>query len=124
MGKKGGSSKPGGASKPSTNSATTGIDDSYIVFTNSKGKTKAEKAAENAAKEEPGPAAAANDPSVDTVKKPTAKQLVGGASWTGKLPVNILAEHCQKQKWEKPEYTMVWLRKPILLCPLTWPRYG
>lgn len=40
-------------------------------------------------------------------KKPTAKQLIGGASWTGKLPVNLLSEHCQKQKWEKPEYTMV-----------------
>lgn len=40
-------------------------------------------------------------------KKPTVKQLIGGASWTGKLPVNLLSEHCQKQKWEKPEYTMV-----------------
>ncbi|RAO70768.1 uncharacterized protein BHQ10_006780 [Talaromyces amestolkiae] len=39
-------------------------------------------------------------------KKPTVKQLIGGASWTGKLPVNLLSEHCQKQKWEKPEYTM------------------
>jgi hypothetical protein len=41
-------------------------------------------------------------------KKPTVKQIIGGASWTGKLPVNLLSEHCQKQKWEKPEYTMVW----------------
>jgi hypothetical protein len=40
-------------------------------------------------------------------KKPTVKQLIGGASWTGKLPVNLLSEHCQKQKWEKPEYIMV-----------------
>ncbi|OKL57819.1 hypothetical protein UA08_07006 [Talaromyces atroroseus] len=39
-------------------------------------------------------------------KKPTVKQVIGGASWTGKLPVNLLSEHCQKQKWEKPEYTM------------------
>ncbi|EED12889.1 DEAD/DEAH box helicase, putative [Talaromyces stipitatus ATCC 10500] len=39
-------------------------------------------------------------------KKPTVKQIIGGASWTGKLPVNLLSEHCQKQKWEKPEYTM------------------
>ncbi|QGA14617.1 hypothetical protein EYB26_002273 [Talaromyces marneffei] len=39
-------------------------------------------------------------------KKPTVKQLIGGASWTGKLPVNLLSEHCQKQKWEKPEYIM------------------
>lgn len=43
----------------------------------------------------------------DTPKKPTVKELIGGSSWTGKLPVNLLSEHCQKQKWEKPEYTMV-----------------
>jgi hypothetical protein len=40
-------------------------------------------------------------------KKPSVKEVIGGASWTGKLPVNMLAEHCQKQKWEKPEYSMV-----------------
>jgi hypothetical protein len=40
-------------------------------------------------------------------KKPTARTLIGGASWTGKLPTSILSEHCQKQRWEKPEYTMV-----------------
>ncbi|RJE20613.1 DEAD DEAH box helicase [Aspergillus sclerotialis] len=40
-------------------------------------------------------------------KKPSVKEMIGGASWTGKLPVNMLSEHCQKQKWEKPEYTMV-----------------
>lgn len=38
--------------------------------------------------------------------KPTAKQIIGGASWTGKLPVNLLNEHCQKQQWEKPDYDM------------------
>ena len=36
--------------------------------------------------------------------KPTVKQLIGGASWTGKLPVNLLSEYCQKQKWDKPVY--------------------
>ncbi|KAK2590516.1 putative ATP-dependent RNA helicase ucp12 [Conoideocrella luteorostrata] len=36
--------------------------------------------------------------------KPTVKQLIGGSSWTGKLPVNLLSEYCQKQKWEKPDY--------------------
>ncbi|KAJ5803232.1 uncharacterized protein N7503_005682 [Penicillium pulvis] len=40
-------------------------------------------------------------------KKPTVKEVIGGASWTGKLPVNMLSEHCQKQKWEKPEYSMI-----------------
>lgn len=38
--------------------------------------------------------------------KPTVKQIIGGASWTGKLPVNLLSEHCQRQKWEKPDYSM------------------
>ncbi|KAL6239719.1 hypothetical protein BDW75DRAFT_102140 [Aspergillus navahoensis] len=42
----------------------------------------------------------------DEQKKPTVKQVIGGASWTGKLPVNLMSEHCQKHKWEKPEYTM------------------
>ncbi|KAH6892142.1 P-loop containing nucleoside triphosphate hydrolase protein [Thelonectria olida] len=36
--------------------------------------------------------------------KPTVKQLIGGSSWTGKLPVNLLSEYCQKQRWEKPDY--------------------
>lgn len=36
--------------------------------------------------------------------KPTVKQIIGGSSWTGKLPVNLLSEYCQKQKWERPEY--------------------
>lgn len=36
--------------------------------------------------------------------KPTVKQIIGGFSWTGKLPVNLLSEYCQKQRWEKPDY--------------------
>lgn len=36
--------------------------------------------------------------------KPTVKQLIGGSSWTGKLPVNLLSELCQKQKWDRPDY--------------------
>ncbi|PHH67675.1 hypothetical protein CDD82_1226 [Ophiocordyceps australis] len=36
--------------------------------------------------------------------KATVKQIIGGSSWTGKLPVNLLSEYCQKQRWEKPEY--------------------
>lgn len=36
--------------------------------------------------------------------KPTVKQLIGGSSWTGKLPVNLLSEYCQKQKWDRPDY--------------------
>lgn len=31
---------------------------------------------------------------------PTVKQIIGGPSWTGKLPVNLLSEHCQKNGWD------------------------
>lgn len=62
-------------------------------------KAAAEKTAAEAAKK--------TQPPPDEQKKPSVKQVIGGASWTGKLPVNMLSEHCQKQKWEKPEYTMV-----------------
>ncbi|KAE8146345.1 P-loop containing nucleoside triphosphate hydrolase protein [Aspergillus avenaceus] len=60
-------------------------------------KAAAEKSAEAAKK---------TQPPADEQKKPSVKEVIGGASWTGKLPVNMLSEHCQKQKWEKPEYTM------------------
>lgn len=43
--------------------------------------------------------------------KPTVKQIIGGASWTGKLPVNLLSEHCQKQKWDRPDYHTVSYRR-------------
>lgn len=62
------------------------------------GTKQAKAAAEKAAEKKP----VAEEP-----KKPTVKEVIGGASWTGKLPVNMLSEHCQKQKWEKPEYSMV-----------------
>ncbi|TVY38975.1 putative ATP-dependent RNA helicase [Lachnellula occidentalis] len=92
----------GGAKKPSP--ATTTGDDSFIVFSNSDKEPKPKKppadgAAESSALD--GPALAGEAP-----KRPDVKKLIGGASWTGKLPVNMLQEHCQKQKWEKPEYTM------------------
>ncbi|KAJ5690587.1 hypothetical protein N7462_004979 [Penicillium macrosclerotiorum] len=63
------------------------------------GTKQAKAAAEKAAEKKP---AATEEP-----KKPTVKEMIGGASWTGKLPVNMLSEHCQKQKWEKPEYSMM-----------------
>ena len=97
----------GGARKPSP--ATTTGDDSFIVFSNSDKDPKPKKAAAASAagsSSQDGPALAGETP-----KRPDVKKLIGGASWTGKLPVNMLSEHCQKQKWEKPEYTMVSLYK-------------
>lgn len=66
------------------------------------GTKQAKTAAEQAASSSKAP-----PPPTEEPKKPSVKEVIGGASWTGKLPVNMLAEHCQKQKWEKPEYTMV-----------------
>ena len=42
----------------------------------------------------------------DGPKKPTTRELLAGTSWTGKLPLNLFNEHCQKAQWEKPEFTM------------------
>ncbi|GES60094.1 P-loop containing nucleoside triphosphate hydrolase protein [Aspergillus terreus] len=65
------------------------------------GTKQAKAAAERSAETAKKPQAPTEEP-----KKPSVKQMIGGASWTGKLPVNMLSEHCQKQKWDKPEYTM------------------
>ncbi|XJO78792.1 hypothetical protein BDV3_003177 [Batrachochytrium dendrobatidis] len=38
----------------------------------------------------------------DSAPPMTAKQQLYGTSWTGKTPLNLLHEHCQKQGWKKP----------------------
>ena len=38
--------------------------------------------------------------------RPDVKKIIGGASWTGKVPVQLLSEHCQREKWGKPDYSM------------------
>ncbi|KAI9856436.1 MAG: hypothetical protein M1813_009092 [Trichoglossum hirsutum] len=106
MVKKGSSS--GNGKKPAVPPPDT--DSSHIVFTNSKDKPKEDsKSRPNSSTKlgstSSGTASAANANDA-TPKKPDTRTLIGGASWTGKLPVNLLSEHCQKQKWEKPEYTM------------------
>ncbi|KAF5126009.1 putative ATP-dependent RNA helicase ucp12 [Metarhizium anisopliae] len=78
-----------------------------------KGKAKAEpptqaieSAGNNGTKAKRGQKAESSTPIVPPAgpPKPTVKQIIGGSSWTGKLPVNLLSEYCQKQRWEKPEY--------------------
>lgn len=102
---KGGKPGSGQGAKPSP--ATTTGDDSFIVFSNSDKDPKPKRPAPSAAGPSnlDGPALAGEA----VAPRPNVKKIIGGASWTGKLPVNLLSEHCQKQKWEKPEYTMVWL---------------
>ncbi|KAL9043583.1 MAG: hypothetical protein Q9214_003235 [Letrouitia sp. 1 TL-2023] len=83
-------------------------DDSYIIF----GDSKSKKAKDPVSRRDlsSGPSRTGSDKQVangdEVPKKPDTRQLIGGASWTGKLPVNLLSEHCQKLKWAKPEYTM------------------
>ena len=104
---------PAKGKKPTTTPAS-GEDTSYIVFSNAKGEQKKGKKPGNPAQTDGSDKVKADNkesqkPSNqdDASKKPDTRTLIGGASWTGKLPVNLLAEHCQKQKWQKPEYTMV-----------------
>ncbi|KAI7365760.1 hypothetical protein KC336_g21374, partial [Hortaea werneckii] len=102
-----GNKKPGG-----TAAAANGEDTSYIVFgKDDKGSKKGNKPApiENygeAAKGAKGKDAAKGGPQPEAEKKPDTRTLIAGSSWTGKLPMTLFNEHCQKQRWEKPEYIM------------------
>jgi ATP-dependent RNA helicase DHX57 len=99
-------------------------DTSFIVFGNQK---KSKKRGENTQQAEidtkgKGKARDTTDSnlgsgasrSIEAPKRPNTRTLIGGASWTGKLPVNLMSEHCQKQKWNKPDYRMVTFR--FALC--------
>lgn len=101
---KGGKPGGGGGTKKTT-AIPTGPDDSFIVFSNSDKEPKPRKPVV----QDEGSSAGLSGPALlgEAVQRPDVKKIIGGASWTGKLPVNMLSEHCQKQKWDKPEYTMV-----------------
>lgn len=84
--------------------------DDFIVFTNSTKDTKPNKKGGPGDSSNPGgKQVGTGDAAPEALgpPKPTAKQIIGGASWTGKLPVNLLSEHCQRQKWDKPDYQPV-----------------
>ena len=97
-------------------------DTSYIVFGDGKGKKGKKKeddggnkAGSAGAQDAKGKGKAKDTPAQpEEPKRPDTRTLIGGASWTGKLPVNMLAEHCQKQKWGKPEYRTV--SSPFQMC--------
>src|ERR1700761_4250974 len=84
--KKGSASSKGNSSR---NSAPTVPDSDHIVFTNNKNDKRKQD------QKEP-----------EAPSRPDVKKIIGGASWTGKLPVNLLSEQCQRQKWNKPDYQM------------------
>lgn len=85
-------------------------DTSFIVFDDGKSKKKrggnASGAAEASRNDAKGKGKAAAEQPADAPKKPDTRTLIAGASWTGKLPVNLLSEYFQKQKWNKPDYRM------------------
>ncbi|KAI0490635.1 DEAD/DEAH box helicase [Xylaria cf. heliscus] len=89
----------GSSKKPAKTTNKPPAEDDFIVFTNSTKDPKPKK----------GGQASSSGKATDNelpigLPKPTVKQIIGGSSWTGKLPVNLLSEHCQRQKWDKPDY--------------------
>ncbi|KIW33890.1 uncharacterized protein PV07_00705 [Cladophialophora immunda] len=77
-----------GKGNPSKKQIPTVPDSDHIVFTKQKNENKRQ---------------GQKDPD-GAPPRPDVKKIIGGASWTGKLPVNLLSEHCQREKWNKPEY--------------------
>ncbi|KAI9736185.1 MAG: hypothetical protein M1834_001070 [Cirrosporium novae-zelandiae] len=100
----------GGAAKgkgPANNKAPNNTDDGLnIVFSNAKDDPKPAKTSTQNSKGKNVAESSSQAAASDAPKRPDTRKLIGGASWTGKLPMNLLSEHCQKQRWDKPEYTM------------------
>ncbi|KAL8968479.1 MAG: hypothetical protein Q9183_002441 [Haloplaca sp. 2 TL-2023] len=93
----------GGTSKKPESNINNPDDGDYIVF----GDGKSKKAKKSVSQDtDPKKLEDTNPSGQEAPKKPDTRQLIGGASWTGKLPMTLLSEHCQKQRWAKPEYTM------------------
>ncbi|WEJ93126.1 Putative ATP-dependent RNA helicase ucp12 [Yamadazyma tenuis] len=70
-----------------------------------KAKTSEEEEAEEArlAKAKKGAKKPDQKPTSEPENKPTRGIVVGdNFGWTGKLPLTLLYEHCQRQKWPKP----------------------
>ena len=117
-GKKGGSSKT---------PASSGVDDSYIVFSNAKGNGKVKKVESQGSSSRNGVSKGATSitaqktsetkektskrgPSQNaTDEGPSKKPIVKAEpTWTAWLPVQTLADYCiETKQWMKPEYTMV-----------------
>ena len=96
-------------SKPAKKTVPPEEDTSFIQFGDAKPKKKkGEKSSGgDTQSDSKGKAKAAPGQPEDGPKKPDTRTLIAGASWTGKLPVNLLSEHFQKQQWAKPDYRIV-----------------
>jgi ATP-dependent RNA helicase DHX57 len=97
--------KPGSKKPQASASTINGEDTSYIVFGNERSKKGKQPVPEPVAKTKANDASA-TDAQLEAEKKPDTRTLIAGASWTGKLPQTLFNEHCQKQRWERPEYTV------------------
>jgi ATP-dependent RNA helicase DHX57 len=80
------------APKPGSNN--TVLDSDHIVF------------AKDGAKEKKKPALGPGTDIQEGPPKPDARKIIGGNSWTGKLPQTLLNELCQKQRWNRPDFSM------------------
>ncbi|KAI1337469.1 P-loop containing nucleoside triphosphate hydrolase protein [Xylariaceae sp. FL0016] len=87
------------AKKSSKSGNNPAPNDDFIVFTNSTKDPKPKRGGQG-----PSSGGKVEEAESSGPPKPTVKQIIGGSSWTGKLPVNLLSEHCQKQKWDRPDY--------------------
>ncbi|KAL1956429.1 hypothetical protein VTO42DRAFT_7315 [Malbranchea cinnamomea] len=101
--KKGGRNRDAPKKSQKSQQDEVSIDD-FLASGSKDGKGKAKGPAQGKGKQKD---TAGAEPAGDHAKKPSVRSVIGGASWTGKLPVNLLSEHCQKQKWEKPEYNII-----------------
>ncbi|KAL1797693.1 hypothetical protein ACET3X_004299 [Alternaria dauci] len=92
--------------KPAKKTVPPEEDTSFIVFGDGKAKKKKGESSGGDAdqNEGKGKGKAGAGTAEDGPKKPDTRTLIAGASWTGKLPVNLLSEHFQKQQWSKPDY--------------------
>lgn len=106
--------RSGASKKPKAPAAIKEEDTSFIVFGNGnekkgrRGAASGQNDGASNAQDTKGKGKATDAAqSEEQPKRPDTRKLIGGASWTGKLPVNMLSEHCQKQKWARPDYRTV-----------------
>jgi len=121
--------KPHAPRKPAKNSASSNQnsiqeDSSFIIFGNdtAKKKGKANKGDDASSDLKKGGPSQTETKAINDAKRAETRTVISGSSsWTGKLPLNLFNEHCQKSKWEKPEYTMTSVKTTLSSNPPTSP---
>jgi|SRR5690242_1354511 len=91
--------------KPAKKAPPPEEDTSFIVFGD--GKPKKKRGEGSAQTDDKSKVKGTAGQAEDAPKKPDTRTLIAGASWTGKLPVNLFSEHLQKQHWDRPDYRIV-----------------